>query len=424
MTMVTARPVPVLDPAPVRRRLSARGAFWLQVSIAVTFLAGSSAPTPLYSVYQARWGFSPITTTVVFGVYALAVLASLLVFGSLSDHIGRRPVLLAAIALQVVAMVVFATAGGVGELTTARIVQGLSTGAAVGALGAGLLDLDRVRGTIANAVAPVMGSASGALVSGVFVQFLPGPTHIVYLALLAAFVLQGVGVLFMRESAAPRPGALASLRVHVALPPAARRPLLVATPALVALWSLAGFYGSLGPALVRLVSGSNSIVLGGLGLFVLAGSGGLTVLFVQRTAPRDAMLLGVVGLLTGVVLTLLAVRFGSTLELFIGAAVAGVGFGAAFQGALRTIIAAAAPHERAGVLSLVYVVCYLSMGLPAVVAGYLVVHGGGVLTATRDYGVAVLVLASLALLGLARGTRPLPVVATVARPCVGCPETA
>lgn len=425
MTITTAAPAPVLDLAPSPRRLPARAAFWLQVSIAVTFLAGSSAPTPLYSVYQGRWGFSPITTTVVFGVYALAVLASLLVFGSLSDHIGRRPVLLAAIALQVAAMVVFATAGGVAELSVARIVQGLSTGAAVGALGAGLLDLDRVRGTIANAVAPVLGTASGALVSAVFVQFLPGPTHLVYGTLLAVFVLQGIGVAFMRESAAPRPGALASLRVHVALPPAVRRPLLVATPALVALWSLAGFYGSLGPALVRLVSGSDSVVLGGLALFVLAGSGGLIVLFVQRTAPRDAMLLGVVGLLTGVALTLLAVRFGSTLELFIGAAVAGVGFGSAFQGALRTIVPAAAPHERAGVLSLVYVVCYLSMGMPAVVAGYLVVHGGGVLTATRDYGVAVLVLAGLALLGLARGPRLVAAPAPAVRvaPCVGCPGT-
>jgi predicted MFS family arabinose efflux permease len=411
MTILTAPPLQAAPEDRPGRRLPARAAFWLQVSIAVTFLAGSSAPTPLYTVYQAQWGFSPITTTVVFGVYALAVLASLLVFGSLSDHIGRRPVLLVAILVQVAAMAVFATAAGVPELMAARIVQGLSTGAAVGALGAGLLDLDRVRGTIANAVAPVLGTASGALVSAFFVQFLPGPTRLIYVALLVAFALQAVGVLFMRESAAARPGALASLRVHLALPPAARRPLLVATPALVALWSLAGFYGSLGPALVRLVSGSDSVVLGGLALFVLAGSGGLAVLFVQGTPPRDAMLLGIVGLLTGVTLTLLAVRFGSTLELFVGAVVAGVGFGAAFQGALRTIIPAAAPHERAGVLSLVYVVCYLSMGLPAVAAGYLVVHGGGVLTATRDYGVAVGVLAGLALLGLVRRPRP------VALPC-------
>src|SRR6266700_3516880 len=112
-------------------RLSARAAFVLQASITMFFLAGSSAPTPLYPVYQAEWGFSPITVTVVFGVYAIAVLAALLTVGSLSDHVGRRPVLIAATALQAVTMLVFARAGGVGSLVVARVIQGLSTGAAV-----------------------------------------------------------------------------------------------------------------------------------------------------------------------------------------------------------------------------------------------------------------------------------------------------
>ena len=132
-----------------------RAAFYLQASIAVAFLAASSAPTPLYAAYQAAWHFSPITTTVVFGVYALAVLAALLVVGSLSDHIGRRPVLLTSIALQAASMLVFTTAGSVSALMAARIVQGIATGAALGAVGAGILDIDRAKGTITNAVAPI-----------------------------------------------------------------------------------------------------------------------------------------------------------------------------------------------------------------------------------------------------------------------------
>ncbi len=107
----------------------------------VSFLAGSCAPTPLYAVYQAAWHFTPITTSVVFGVYATAVLAAVLTLGSLSDHVGRRPVLLASIAVQAASMLVFATAHGVPELLIARIVQGLSTGAAVGAIGAGMLEM-------------------------------------------------------------------------------------------------------------------------------------------------------------------------------------------------------------------------------------------------------------------------------------------
>ena len=398
--------------APVARRavrIPAGAALYLQASIILFFLAGSSAPTPLYAVYQAKWGFSPITTTVVFGVYALAVLASLLVVGRLSDHIGRRPVLLAAIAVQAATMLVFATADGVPELLVARVIQGLSTGAAAGAVGAGMLDIDRAKGTIANAVAPLTGTATGALASGLAVQFLPAPTHLVYLVLFVIFLLQGVGVTLMDETSTPISGAVASLRPRFALPPAVRRPMLVAAPALVAVWALAGLYGSLGPAIVRLVTGSNSFVLAGLALFTLAASAVVTVLLLRNAAPRGVMAFGGVALVVGVGLTLLAIDSRSAALFFVGAVIAGAGFGAGFQGAIRTIVPLAAPHERAGVLSIVYVISYLAMGLPAVVAGFLVVDVDGLLPTARGYSVAVMVLAALALLGLirpARRTRP------------------
>src|SRR5260221_1656592 len=105
-----------------QRRLPDRVSFYLLASIVLFFLAGSSAPTPLYAVYQAEWGFSPITVTVVFGIYALAVLAALLVFGKLSDHVGRRPVLLAALVLQAATMLVFTFVGGVSDLLIARVI--------------------------------------------------------------------------------------------------------------------------------------------------------------------------------------------------------------------------------------------------------------------------------------------------------------
>jgi MFS family permease len=388
-----------------RRRLPGTVAFYLLASIIVAFLAGSSAPTPLYAVYAARWGFSPITTTVVFGVYALAVLTALLTVGSLSDHIGRRPVLLAALAVQVVAMVVFTTADGVTQLLVARIVQGLSTGAAAGAIGAGMLDLNKVRGTIANAVAPITGSACGALGSGLLVQFLPEPTHLVYLVLAGVFVLQAIGVALMRETSSPTPGALASLRPQFAVPAAVRRPLMFAVPALVAVWAMAGLYGALGPSLVRLVSGSGSVVLGGLSLFVLAGTGAVAVLLFQRQSARQLTLIGGVALLAGVGLTLLAVDTRSTAWFFVGTAIAGVGFGGGFQGAIRSVVPLAAPHQRAGVLSVVYVVSYLAMGLPAVIAGFVLVHEGNLVSTTVQYGGAVMVLAAVALLGAARPVR-------------------
>ena len=174
-------------------RLPPRVALYLQASIIVAFLAASSAPTPLYAVYQAKWGFTPITITTVFGIYALAVLAALLTVGSLSDYVGRRPVLLSAIVIQAAGLVVLSQANGVLELVIGRILQGLATGAAAGAVGAGMLDLDRARGTLANAIAPVTGTATGALLSGLLVEYLPAPTRLVYLVLLAIVVAQGVG---------------------------------------------------------------------------------------------------------------------------------------------------------------------------------------------------------------------------------------
>jgi MFS family permease len=119
--------VPALPLAAPRRgrRLPSSVAFYLQVSMLVSLLGSASAPPPHYRVYQSEWGFSPIANTVVFGVYALAVLGALLTVGSLSDHIGRRPVLLSAVALQVASLVVFTAAGSVSVLLVARIVQGL-----------------------------------------------------------------------------------------------------------------------------------------------------------------------------------------------------------------------------------------------------------------------------------------------------------
>jgi MFS family permease len=396
-------------------RLPRGAAFVLLASIVLFFLAGSAAPTPLYRVYQHEWGFSPITTTIVFGAYAVAVLAALLTVGSLSDHVGRRPMLLAAIVIQAATMVVFATADSVTALLLARIVQGLATGAAVGAVGAGLVDLSRAHGTLANAVAPVTGTATGAIGAGLLVQYLPDPTHLVYYVLLAIFAAQFAGVLLMAEPATRRPGALAALRPRFALPAAARGPALAAIPALLAVWALASFYGSLGPALVDLLARSGSAVLGSLSLAVLAAAGALTVLLVRAVPPGRMMALGMAGLLAGVGITLAGVPAGSVPLFFAGTAVAGAGFGAGFQGAIRIVLPRASAHERAGVLSALWMVSYLALGLPGVVAGYLVVHDGGLLPTTRAYGIAVMVLAAVAILGVAWQSRR----ATAAEPAPG-----
>jgi MFS family permease len=322
-------------------------------------------------------------------------------------------VLFTALAGQAAAMVVFAEAGSVGTLMAARVIQGVATGAALGAIGAGMIDVDRVKGSVANSFAPPIGTATGALASGIVVQFLPSPTHLVYLLLLGVFALQALGVAALPESVTRKPGALASMAPEIKLPRAARGPVAIAAPVLFSVWALAGFYGSLGPAITRDLVHSDSVVYGGTSLFVLAGAAALSVPLLRRTSTRTVMVTGVLALIAGVALTLVSIGSGAggtapATGFFLGSAIAGFGFGAGFQGGIRMVVPLVEAHERAGVLSLLYVVSYLGMGLPAVIGGVLVVHGGGLLDTAREYGAAVILLAAASLVALVLAGRRVP----------------
>src|SRR5262245_33102786 len=391
--------LPAASPA-AARTLSGRASFFLLASITVSFLAGSLAPTPLYPVYQAEWGFSALTTTEIFGIYALALLGSLLTAGRLSDHVGRRPMLIVATLAQAVVMLMFATANGVAALMLARVVQGVATGAALGAVGAGMLDLDKARGPVANAVAPPIGTGAGGLLAGLLVHYLPAPTLLVYLVLAAVFVLQAAGVIFMAETVTRRAGAVASLKPQFGLPAAARAPMLIAAPVLVAAWSLAGFYASLIPALTRTVLGFDPSLASGFAAFALAGSGAATVLALGSRGPRTVMVYGALALLAGTAAAVGALGAHSAAGFFLATALAGSGFGASFQGAMRTVLPTAKVHERAGVLSVMFVVSYLAMGLPAIAAGFVVSHGSALLATAQIFGAVVAVLSALALVGI------------------------
>ena len=387
------------------RQLSPAASFFLLASLTISFLAGSSAPSPLYPIYMAKWGLSPIEVTLIFGIYAAAVLLALLIAGRLSDHLGRRPVLLVATVAQVFTMLLFATATSVTGLLVARVVQGLTTGAATGAVGAAMIDLDRSRGTVANAVAPTFGTALGALLAGVLVQYRPLPTVLVYGVLGVIFLLQGLGIALMGESISPRAGVISSLRPRFNLPRATREPLLLALPVLVVVWALAGFYGALSPMLVRGMMGSNSPLLGGLALFVLAASGGTSVLLLQRRQPREMMTFGAASLLVGVAIAAVSLVNSSVTSFFLATAVAGIGFGAGFQGAIRTVMPFAAVHERAGVLSIIFVISYISMGLPAVIAGWMIARDGNTVGTAQIFCAVLMALAFTALLASVLRTR-------------------
>ena len=148
------------------------------------------------------------------------------------------------------------------------------------------------------------------------------------------------------------------------------------------------------------LTGSGNVVLGGLSLFMLAASAVIAIMLLRRAAARMVMVFGILALITGVAVTVMAVSLGSVAVFFAGSAIAGAGFGSGFQGGIRLVVPLAAPHQRAGLVSLLYVVSYLGLGVPAVVAGFGVVHGGGLIDTARYYGAAVIALAAVALFGL------------------------
>lgn len=367
----------------------------------LSFLAASSAPTPLYHLYQEAMGFSPATLTLIFGVYALSLLAALLTVGSLSDYLGRKPVIFIALLLEILAMLLFINGHSVAWLVVARVMQGFATGMATSVLGAALLDTDRQQGPLVNSVAPLLGMACGAMGTGLLVEFAPLPLQLAYWILLLLFVAQGVYVWRLPESVSPQPGAWASLRPTLHVPPQARRALWLALPVDIAVWAMSGFYLSLAPSLVRAATGSTSNLIGG-GLVAVLTLSGAVMIFTLRNRPADNVLrLGAGLLAVGVMLILCAVHSASLALFFFGTLVAGSGFGAGFLGALRSVVPLALPHERAGLMSAFYVLSYLAFCLPSLLAGNLT-RTFGLIATTDGYGAVLIVLALGALLALVR----------------------
>jgi MFS family permease len=387
-------------PLVAARRMPREAAFWALTATLAFLLFASSAPSPLYVVYQQEWHFSPLTLTSVFAVYVLALLVALVFAGSLSDRVGRRPVLLGALAVQLVAMILFGVAHGVGMLFAARIVQGFATGVATGALSAALIDLAPARrphlGALLSAAAPPMGLALGALGSGLLVQYGPDPLRLVYWLLTAVFALAIVAVLAMPETVRATHGWTSALAPRIGVPPEARAAFLAVAPVLIATWALGGLYLSLGPSLAIALLHTTSHVTGGLVIVALAATGSATVLLSSRFHPERVLIVGAAMLALGVGVTLLGLNTETTALFFVGSVVAGVGFGAGFSGAFKTVVSLAPPTERASLIAAVYVLSYLGFALPAVAAGVEVSHAG-LLPTTNVYGSVVAALALVAM---------------------------
>jgi len=410
----------------MRIRLSAGVSFWVLIAAYLGLMLAASAPSPLYVVYAARWHFSAITLTSIFGVYALALLLTLLTVGGLSDFIGRKPVLLGGFTALAASMIVFAHADGVAWLYLARVLQGLAAGSSLGALSAGIIDFAGPRrlrfAALTNTLVPSLGLALGALGAGGLVQFGPAPTVLVFVLLAGLFGLVLLAVAAGPETGRRRGGALRSLAPRIGVPGRVRPQFLGVLPALLAPWAQLGLTLSLTTTLAAVRFGITDRFLDALVVSAVCGSAFLANVLLRDAPARRVTLLGSAALVAGTLITLVSLAGPWTIAFYAGSALTGAGVGATMGAAMRTLSVLPAHSERGEFFASVYVVGYLAFSVPAIIAGICIVRFGLIAT-TVGYGLAVSVLALAAGVNVLRPERraasepALALATTGAGPC-------
>lgn len=380
----------------------------------IAMLAGSAAPSPLYPVYRQLWGFSAFTLTVIFAVYVAALLTALLTAGSLSDHIGRRPVVGAGLVLLAAAMLLFVTADGVGGLIAARILQGLATGLVTGAVTAMIVDLQPHprAGALATGISPALGMAIGSLLSGALLQWGPWPRFLIFWILLGGDLLLALLVALMPSMSARSVDhggsrlrtALVSLRPSVGVVRDVRPAFLTQLPAMASTWALGGLYLSLGSSIVAGLLGVTNHFYGAVVLAAFFASAALAapifrVLPESRRRPSGFGALGV-----GVLLTMIAALNRSLPLDLIGSVLAGLGFGLTWLIVMSVLTVATPAQHRGQTFAAVYVASYIAFSIPALVAG-LAVNALGMLPTVVGYACFDVLLVIAASVAAALGVR-------------------
>lgn len=395
-----------------RRRVGRPAGFVLVAYSFVVTMIGTTLPTPLYSIYRQRLGFSEVITTVVFAAYAVGVVAALLLLGRLSDQIGRRPVLLAGLAFSVVSSVVFLLPGGLTPLFVGRVLSGLSAGIYTGTATAALLDLappqGRARAGLVGAAVNMLGLGLGPVLAGVLAQFAPAPLDLPYVVEIVLVVLAAVGIALVPEpvgDAAPLTGpGRASLRPQrLRVPPSARPVFVRAVIAGFAGFAVLGLFTAVSPSFVGEVIGVGNHAVQGLVVFSLLAASTVGQVASARTSERLALTGGAVVLALGALVIAGALLAASLVLLVVGAVVAGLGQGASFRAGLQAVGAASPAEQRSEVSSSFFVVIYVALSIPVIGVGA-AAQGVGLVAAGVGFSIGVAVLALVAFLALLRRT--------------------
>jgi MFS family permease len=385
-------------------RLS-RSAGLASVAFALTIaMLGTTLPTPLYGLYREQFGFSELTITVIFATYAAGVIASLLLFGRLSDQIGRRRVLLPGLALAALSAAVFLLADGLALLIVARVLSGLSAGIFTGTATATIVDLAaperRARATLAATIANMGGLGCGPLLAGLLAQWAGSPLRVAFWVELALLVPAAVGIWAMPEPVTEtrrprlRPQALR-------VPTGMRTTFVQAALAAFAGYAVLGLFTAVAPDFLAQELGVTSPAIVGLVVFAVFAASMAGQVALELMPESGAMSAGCVALIAGMAALALSLAISSLALLVIGGVIAGFGHGLAFRAGLTAVNARAPAAQRGEVASSFFVVAYVAISLPVIGEGVLA-QATGLRAAGLTFAAAVAAVAIVALALIAR----------------------
>lgn len=345
--------------------------FWFVAFAFAVNMAGTTLPTPLYPLYQQALGLDPLTVTIVFAIYAIGVIVGLMMFGRLSDAIGRKGVLRAALVLSLASALAFAFARGLAPIYLARVLSGFSAGIFTGSGTAYLVELAapelRARAATLAVAANMGGLGLGTLLSGMLGQYAPWPLHLTYLVDAALVVLALVALSFAPETVVATGTFRLSLQ-KLRIPPEVRAVFVPAAIAGTCGFAVAGLFSAVAPSFLTRVIGQTNHAHAGLLVFALMGMTALGQIVVRRFERRRALQIGTALLLAGVGLLGLGIAFHQEWLLFAAALVDGFGQGLGIGSGLAEINARLT-HARGEVGSAYFVLIYLGLAFPVVGVG-------------------------------------------------------
>jgi MFS family permease len=344
--------------------------------LAVMFV-GATLPTPLYPLYRETFGFGGITLTLIYAVYVLGTLTALLIFGRLSDQLGRRPTTLPAIGSGLASTLVFVAAESVAWLFAARILSGFATGLASGAATAWIAELqpqrDKVAAAVTAAFANFVGLAVGPLLAGALAQFAPWALRLSYIVYLPMLVAIAIVILATPETVAKRARRMAdlSLRPRLGVPKAIRLPFLSPAVTAFATFALIGFYAAVVPNLLAERLHKTGPVVAGLVVFELFAVAALITAVTGNVRNRLAMLGGLGLLPPGLALLVVAEMQQSMPLLLVATAIGGIAAALGYRGSLAVVNAIAPAEQRSAVMSTYLVAVCGGNSLPVIGIGLL-----------------------------------------------------